>query len=262
MNTQNLTGRDVRIFKDTPVWDAAIAIRDNDTLKLRQLLKGQPKSILEFKEPFFGQTLLNWSVYRDSYSSVKVLANLGADPNIKANDSTSAIINAADKFDTSYLELMIKIGGDVNAIANIDEPQRIRTPIIASAGNCLESVRILVNNGANANYIHRTTRGNIGGENIQSALISSCSNNRIDIVKYLLIDVGIDFNYVFSTTLEGKPQNILYYLRNMPFELNSEQHKIKMEVVAYLKNKGLDYCKEPLPDGFDKNYDADYLSKY
>jgi ankyrin repeat protein len=104
MDQENLTGRDVRIFKDTPVWEAALAIRDNDVAKVKSLLQGKPKSILDYKEKYYGQTLLNWAVYRDSYNSSKILAELGADPNIKSNDSTSAMIHAADKIDANYLE--------------------------------------------------------------------------------------------------------------------------------------------------------------
>ena len=80
---EKLKARDVRIYKDTPVWEAALSIRDNDTVKLRKLLENQPNSILNYKEKHFGQSLLNWTVYRDSYESAKILAELGADPNLK-----------------------------------------------------------------------------------------------------------------------------------------------------------------------------------
>ena len=93
------TGRDVRLYKYTPAWEVALAIRDNDTVRLKQLLKGQPESILNYQEKRYGQSLLNWSVYRDSYNAAKVLAKRGADTNLKAYDSTSAFINAADKHD-------------------------------------------------------------------------------------------------------------------------------------------------------------------
>jgi uncharacterized protein len=263
MDQENLTGRDVRIFKDTPVWEAALAIRDNEVIKVKGLLQGKPKSILDYREKHFGQSLLNWAVYRDNYNSAKILAELGADPNLKSHDSTSAFINAADKHETSdYLNLLLKHGGNVNAVADIDEPQRIRTPLIAAAFNRLESVKLLIEAGADPNYIHRSKRGNIGGENVQSALIYAFRGNKIDIVKYLIVDIGVEFKYAFNTTLEGKPLYILHYLRDMPFPLDSEEHKIKMKVVEYLKTKGLDYWKEPIPERYYKQYDKSYLEKY
>lgn len=258
----NITGRDVKIFRDTPVWEAALAIRDNDTAKVRELLQGKPKEILDFQEKYFGQTLLNWAVYRDNYGSAKVLAELGADPNLKSYDSTSAVIQASDKIETSYLKLLLNHGGDPNTIANINEPQDLRTPLIASSFKSLENVKLLVEAGANPNYIHRTKRGDIGGEDVQSALIYAFRGNKIDIVRYLLIDVGVRFNYVFNTTIEGKPLTILTYLREMTFSLDSKEYKIKMEVVEYLRSKGLDYWTEPIPEKFYNKFDKSFLERY
>jgi len=258
-----LSGRDVRIYGNSPVWEAALAIRDNDTVRLKNLLEGAPDSILNYREKRFGQSLLNWSVYRDNYGSARILAELGADPNLKGNDSASAFINAADKYETSdYLRLLLKFGGDVNSVADINKPQRLRTPLIAAAFNRLESVKLLVGAGANANYIHRTKRGKRGFENIQSALISAFDGGRIEIVRYLLIEVGVDFNYQFETTINGKPLYILFFLREMVFPLDSEEYRNKMEVVQYLKTKGLDYWSEPVPELYLKQYDKVYLEKY
>jgi ankyrin repeat protein len=255
-------GRDALIFKDTPVWEVALAIKDNDTARVRELLTSKPKSIIDFKEKYFGQTLLNWAVYSDKYIPAKILLEHGANPNIKASDSTTAVINAADKPTSDYLKLVLKHGGDVNTIANIDSPQRIRTPLIAASAHNLESVKLLIDLGANANYIRRSRRGNIGGENVESALIAACLTGKIDIVKYLLMDVKVAFDYTFITTIDGEPLNILSYLRRMTFELNSSEHKIKMDVVKFLGKKGLDYWKEPIPRQYFENYDKSFLEKY
>lgn len=262
VDQEHLTGRDVRIFKGSPVWDIALAIRDNDTANVKKLLDGKPKSFLDYREKYFGQSLLNWAVYRDNYNSAKILAELGANPNLKSNYSTSAIIHAADKDEPTYLKLLLKHGADPNAIADIDKPQDLRTPLIAASFKSLENVKLLIEAGANPNYIHRTKRGNIGGENIQSALIYAFRGDKIAIVKYLLIDVGVDFDYIFNTTIEGKPITILTYLRDMPFPLESEEYKMKMDVVNYLKSKGMDYWKEPIPEVYKENYERDYLEKY
>lgn len=263
MSQEDLTGRDVRIYENTPVWEVALAVRDNDTIKVRQLLKGKPDSVLNFREKHFGQSLLNWAVYRDSYPSSKILAELGADPNLKSFDSTSAFIHAADKHETSdYVQLLLKYGGDVNAVADVNAPLRTRTPLITASFNRLESVKLLVEAGANANFIYRSKRGNIGGENIQSALTSAFRGARIDIIRYLIIEVGVEFDYPFNTTIDGKPLYILSFLREMPFPLDSKEYKIKMEVVNYLLLKGLDYWKEPIPKRYFKNYDSAYLEKY
>jgi uncharacterized protein len=256
-------GRDVRLYKDTPVWEVALAIRDNDTIRLKQLLKGQPESLLNYQEKRYGQSLLNWSVYRDSYDAAKVLAEQGADPNLKAYDSTSAFINAADKHDASFLRLLLKHGGDVNAVADTEEPQRIRTPLIAASSISLESVKLLVDAGADADYIRITKRdAEFPGENVESALISAVRAEKIDIVKYLITDVGVRFDYTFNTNIEGEKLGILYYLRRMAFPLDTKEHATKMEVVNFLQKRGLDYWAETVPERFYKNYDSEYLKRY
>lgn len=257
------TGRDVRVFENTPVWEVALAIRDQDNAKVKKLLKGKPLSFINFKEKYYGQSLLNWAVYRDNYESAKILVEAGADPNLKRNDSTSAVIHAADKIETSdYLKLMLKYGGDPNTVADIDAPQHLRTPLMAAAFKRLENVKILVNAGADPNFIYKMKRGNIGGEIIQSALIYAFYGKRIDVVEYLLVETKVEFNYVFSTNIEGRPHHILYYLRDLVYPLDSNEYKIKMEVVNYLRTKGLDYSKEPIPELYKKQYDKLFLEKY
>jgi hypothetical protein len=61
----------------------------------------------------------------------------------------------------------------------------------------------------------------------------------------------------------------LYLLRSSIIDLDSEQYKKKMELVAYLNSKGLNYYKEPIPEGTIeqmKNMNPDnwkeYLKRY
>lgn len=252
----NLLGNDVRLFNSTPVWEMAKAIEKNDTLSLRALLKEQPKSILNYQEKKFGQSLLNWSVYASHYPAVKVLAELGADPNLKAKDSTSAFINAANHYEsTDYLKTLLIYGGDVNAAADIDAPQHHRTPLMASAKS-LENVKILINAGANPNFVY-----NKNGE-MQSALVYAFYSDNIDIIKYLIMDVGVDCKHATGVTITGDSLYVTNDLRLLPYPLKSIEYKKKMEVVAFLKKQGIDYLKAPIPAHYLKIYDKDYLEKY
>src|ERR1017187_9650137 len=161
----DMLGNDVRLFEQTPVWEVAKAIEKEDTVKIKHLLAGKPSSVLNYQEKYYGQSLLNWAVYTNHYPSVKALVELGANPNLKGNDSTSAFIQSASKFETSdYLKLLLQYGGDVNTVANIDAPQHLRTPLMAAAFKSLENVKILVKAGADVNYIHKS-------HGIQSALL-------------------------------------------------------------------------------------------
>lgn len=180
VDEDKLLGNDVRLFRNTPVWEVALAIEKDDTVKVHNLLSGKPDSILNYQEKKFGQSLLNWAVYSYHLPSVKTLAELGANPNLKGYDSTNAIINAARHDETSdYLEVLIKHGGNVNSIADIKEPQHYRTPLMAAAKN-LNSVKMLIKAGANPNYID-TTSG------FQSTLLYAFYSDNIDIINYLIM---------------------------------------------------------------------------
>lgn len=77
-----------------------------------------------------------------------------------------------------------------------------------------------------------------------------------DIALYLL-KAGAEYRY--SETFNYANNNkytilrILYYLRKSLFELDSKEYKEKMKVVAYLKERGLDYFSTPIPDSVLKS---------
>jgi len=158
---------------------------------------------------------------------------LGSDPNLKANDSTSAIIHASDKLGTEYLRLLLNHGGNVNIVADIDEPQHLRTPIMAASFKSLENVKLLVDAGANANYTYRRKKSEEGGEVIQSALIYAFNGKRIDVVKYLIMDVKVDYDYPFNITIDGRPSYILRDLRDLVFPLDSDEYKTKWRLLIF-----------------------------
>jgi ankyrin repeat protein len=257
-NIQNekLLANDVRLYLNTPVWEVAQAIQKEDIVKIRTFLEGKPDSLLNYQEKLFGQSLLEWAVYTNHYPSVKVLAELGADPNLQSKNGTSAFIHAADKFETSeYLKLLLKYGGDVNAVAKTNEVQHLRTPLMAAAFKRLESVKLLINAGANPDFLD-TING------MQSALLHAFYGDKIDIVKYLIMEVNVNYKRALGATIEGDSLYVADFLRKMPYPLDSEQYKQKMEVVNFLKEKGIDYWKAPIPQHYYENYEADYLKKY
>jgi ankyrin repeat protein len=252
----NYLGNDVRLFKNTPVWEVAQAIHRMDTIEVKQLLNGDLRKYINFRENKFGFSLLYWSVYNSYYPAVKVLAELGADPNLKSYDSTSAFIQSANHHEnTDYLKILLKYGGNVNAVADIDAPEHLRTPLIAAAKS-LDNVKLLIKAGANPNYVYH-----YGGV-IQSALVYAFFSDNIDIIKYLIIDVGVNCKHATGVTINGDSLYVTDNLRTLPYPLNSEEYKKKMEVVDYLSKQGLDYNKSPIPEHYYKLYSNDYLSKY
>jgi len=224
-----LLANDVRLYRHTPVWDMAKSIKEDDTSSLRSLLTNAPGSILNYQEKRFGQTLINWAVYTDHYPSVKLLAELGADPNIQEKNGTSAFINAAYKFETSdYLKLLLKYGGNINAVANIDTPQYIRTPLIAACLTRLESVQLLLNAGADLNYINA---------DYQSPLSATLAFKKLDITKYLIEDKKVNYKIVIGVTSDGVPITFQDELSSYNFSPGSDDDNLKTEILNYIHSK-------------------------
>lgn len=148
-----LKSNDIRLFKHV-AWDLAKAVETEDTNKIDRIIK-KGKIKIDVREPKFGQTLLIWAIENDKYLSSKKLLELNADPNIFTKVTPiSAIICSALKYETSkYLKLTLKHGGNPNNYTNLDTIVFYQTPLIAASRTRLESVKLLIENGADINFV-------------------------------------------------------------------------------------------------------------
>eukprot|EP01029_Cantina_marsupialis_P005669 TRINITY_DN1618_c0_g1_i1.p2 TRINITY_DN1618_c0_g1~~TRINITY_DN1618_c0_g1_i1.p2 ORF type:complete len:306 (+),score=30.59 TRINITY_DN1618_c0_g1_i1:5649-6566(+) len=259
-----LYNTDPAIFYGTPVYEAALAIKEKESEKLKRILTGKPDSILNYQEEKGKQTLNMFAIRHNDLNSLKVLTELGADPNIQSKRGVSAFFLATEVAqgfdDNNFLKYLIKHGGDVNAVSHCKEKYDI-TPLIIASDYKLENVKMLIEAGADPHYVYYY-KGNGGYK--QSALHAAVLNNRIDIVNYLIFEQGVDYCILEAPpTKERKtPWTIVNRLRSMVFPLDSKEYQQKMKLVAYLKERGLDYWKTPIPRVYYQNYDSIFLSKY
>ena len=193
------------------------------------------------------------AITNSKYESVKTLLELGANPNLHDTfKGETPIIVAADNDDPKYLKLLLDYKGDPNSIENVFSGPKKRinsmresalttaiSPSIMGKKN-LEKVKILVEAGAD---IHYTKKGII-----QTAFGQALMSEQMDVALYL-IEKGADYTKpITPTAIEGEDVSVLYLLRCSIIDLDSEQYKKKMELVTFLKTKGLDYDKEPIDD--------------
>lgn len=80
--TNVLSKTDVRLFEGTRVKELAIAVDDQDTLMIKQILERNPEVINDV-DSVYGLTVLNQAVYNNKLESSKFLLRLGADPSKK-----------------------------------------------------------------------------------------------------------------------------------------------------------------------------------
>lgn len=264
-----MMGNDYRLYQSTPAWALAKAVEAGDIEKIKEEVL-QKKVSVDHQESRFGQTLMMLAIFNSEYDSVKTLLELGANPNQhdKFKGKTPVIV-AAGNADPKYLKLLLAYKGDPNSIENVfsGPKKRINSgrnsaltkavlPSVMVKKN-LENVKLLVEAGADINY---TKKGII-----QTALAEALIQDQMDVALYLM-EKGADYTKAITpTAIEGADVTVLQILRKSIIDLDSEQYKKKMEVITFLKSRGLDYYKEPIPEGtieYMKNMYPDNWQEY
>ncbi|MBC7522833.1 MAG: ankyrin repeat domain-containing protein [Flavobacterium sp.] len=253
VDKSKLMGNDYRLFQSTPAWTLAKAVEAGDIKKIKEEVL-QKKVWVDYQESRFGQTLLMLAIFNNEYDTAKTLLELGANPNLHTTfKGKTSVIVAADNDDPKYLKLVLAYKGDPNSIENVfsgpkkrinsERNSALTTAIVPSVmgKKNLEKVKLLVEAGADINY---TKKGII-----QTALAEALIQEQMDIALYL-IEKGADYKKPITLFVGGGREDVtvLYLLRSSIIDLDSEQYKKKMELVAFLKSKGLDYEKEPIDE--------------
>jgi uncharacterized protein len=261
-----LSGRDYRLFQNTPAWELAKSVQDENEKKIDEIVAKDPK-LINYQEPKYGSTLLILTIMNQQMKPFKVLLANKADVNIHDTfDGTSAIIEACrlKQYDIRFVEILLQNGANVNDVETGKRRQgnsTRHTPLIeASESGCLDVVKLLVKNKAKINYQN---------EYKQSALSQAVKLEQYEIILFLL-QCGADYTLPITYIQE---QNKIYYLVDelrfyMP-TIGSTEYKYKMEIVDFLKNKGIDYkstsipeyVKEQVQEKYPKNW-REYLEKY
>jgi ankyrin repeat protein len=237
VDKSKLLGYDYRLYQDSPAWELAKAVEDQDVLKIKQDV-GRNKSLLNFQEPRFGTGLLQMAVRTEKYRSVEVLVHLGADPNLQDSyEGISPLMQAVligggvlqIGRDNRYLELLLKAGGDPNRESHGGtraEGIEGNTPLsIACLHGSLSYVQILVKAGANVN--HRR-------QNRYDALYNALIHKYPDIVFYLL-NHGAIYRQPLSIDYDNRKEYITDLMADWDFEKGSDRYKSQQKIVAFLQ---------------------------
>ena len=265
-----LLAKDYRLFQDTPAWILAKAVEDDNLEKIKKEVIDN-KVDINYQESRFGKSLLMLAIINNQYNTSEELLKLGANPNLKDfYRGSNAIIDASYIEDSRYLKLLLKYGGKANSLetASGKEGDRARSTALNNAISyvdkySLERVKLLVNAGADINYCNN-------GPEVYTNLPlgDALAQNNMDALLYLL-EKGADYNKIMYKMFDDHNVYILEGLRKVVIDLNSEQYKAKIKAIQFLKKKGLDYKKEPIPDYIEKEIKnkypenwQEYISKY
>ncbi len=270
VDKSKLLGNDYRLFQGTPLWNMAKAVADENPTEIKRIV-AEEKVDIDFQEQKFGKTLLMLSIKNHHYISCKTLLELGA--NVNKHDFSSgrsAIIHAAkimfdkDTTNTRFLRILLTYGANPNdeEVGMRGEGNKTRhTPLSLACTDSYESpiekVRFLVEAGANVNYTN---------EYKMTAIHQALTSEHFDVILYLL-QKGADYKVQIHTPFGS--YDFCSYLRYRMFPLDSKEYKQKMEVVEFLRQKGIDYRKTAIPENMVKEAKElypdswkEYLEKY
>ena len=246
VDKSELTGRDYRLFQNTPAWELAKAVEDENTKKIDKIVSENPE-IINYQESKYGNTLLMLTIINQQLKPFKALLKRGADVNIHNTfDGTSSLIKACSSkfYNITFVKMLIEYGADVNDV-EIGERRKENgtrlTPLIAaSRTGRLDLVRFLVSKGADVNY-----QNEFG----QSALSKSVMVDEYKVAYYLLQN-GADYNrpiyYRFDNSVpiekrdpkdKGKPMYLWDVLKEDLSEFGTSEYKYKMLIIDFLKSK-------------------------
>jgi uncharacterized protein len=237
--TQNDAGPGYRweLFRETPEWELAKAVRREDTSGIDQIIK-QGGVNVNVKEPKFGQTLLILAIANDKLQSVDALLRAGADINIRNSHGNQAIHEACQfpnirQHSAEMIRLLIKYGADVNSYA---EGGIFPVPL-AGASSCLACFKILLDHDANV-YFFDKADSTFQPYPVWIAVLSGTYAGNFEVAKYMIIDKKMPIPNPLSYTHQHEPLDIFHYLNKPRFEKDAHVQKIKAEILSYLREIG------------------------
>lgn len=257
---------DIRIYKDTPAWKLALAVRSQNTGSIERIAKKQPP-LINYQDPEYGTTLLLWAVAMGKYRSAEALLKCGADPEIASADTSTyggqtPLFAAAGygwvtKFgqkNPRYVTLLLRYGADPNKTYtgfNIPHTNSVTepgtSPLMKSIGCGIEKTKALVEAGADINY--KTKSGRTAAMRALNAGGPNATLEAMGYAYYLIVEKKAKVNEPYyrgeHMALPGQNPNDKFYpvdiLRDWVYDLGSKEHQLKMEIVAEFARQGVNY---------------------
>lgn len=242
--------QEIEIFKNTPAWSLAQAVKYQRVKAIKKITE-KNSEIIDYQEAKFGATVLIWAVGTEKYKSVKALLEAGADPNIATTlDGQTALyiasgfswIDSQAKKDPKYVKLLLKHKANPNlCYLGYRSPTRNSvteigtSPLMNSIGCGIEKTKFLVDSGVDINY-----KNYIG---TTAAIAALSARNYPEYAYYLIVEKKAKVTDSYYSRFEDVDPKKKFYpvdlLRDWVFELDSEEYKIKMDILKEFERQGV-----------------------
>ena len=228
---------DIEIYKNTRVWNLAVAVYEQDTAEIQKLLLKEPETV-DDTDKFFGMTLLDWSIVNCRYLSAAQLLMLSANPNYVTKNGSPLIYACQNSSTPVFINLLLNYGADVNKPLPFGDnlsPFEVACSVdwfdnLTQKFN-FKSLETLIKAGAEVNYVDKSNH---------NALYWACG--QLEILKFLIIDYGVDFSSPFYFIDGGVDSGKYWY----PIDEIKEQNfisadtgrlKIKKELIGFIESR-------------------------
>jgi hypothetical protein len=240
----------INIFKNTPVWDLALAVNDQRLSRITQKVHKNPH-LLNYQEPKYGATLLLWAIGMEKYKSAEALLKCGANPNIASTSEGEtplflaagySWIDTEAKKDPKYVKLLLHYGADPNKnyMGSSKEESGIEpgtSPLMRSIRCGIGKTKDLVEAGATIDY--KTKLGTT------AAIEALFAKEYPEFAYYLIVQKKAKVSmFYYNKYCYSNPTKQFFpvdLLRDWIFDLNSKEYKMKMEIVKEFARQGVNY---------------------
>jgi len=240
-------------FQNTPVWDLAKAVKENNVRKMKQIHESNLTNI-DYKDPFYQKTLLALAIVNKKDMAFLELLKLGSNPNEiigKKNEATPLLcaLDFQENCNLFYIDALLKYGADPNLkIEHKDQDILFEGGIPLfhaigktdnNGGDCINVIDLLLKKGAKID----TCYNNPITQRCESIITKCLETDSMELLKYFIIEKKIEIpNIVYSTggininTMKTYSLVEILNTEDFNYENYPTAKKAKDDILDYLKN--------------------------
>lgn len=222
------SGRSIENFENTPVYEFAQAIDDDDVDRLKCLLENKPSDVdINYISKPWNMTLMEWALINNKQNSLECLLKYGANPFFYNRDRLSDDCTLVMAIERCRIDVL----NSIFRFSSIDSvpPIVAGTALSNAYSNCPESLTLLFEK-----KVHEADKD---GYSVYVSIIQGHWSFAQE-----LMEMGVPFNnyikmnYPYTTDNPDLDKTICYYIYN-----NKTVHKVdevtRKKLIEYLREK-------------------------
>lgn len=258
---------DILYFENSEEYELAKAVQKGKIKDIKKICYENPSFIQRsYNEKYF--SVLHFACKIKMKKSIKTLLEVGMNPNVMTSANYTPLmclfrwefefkINEhlfLQKNRRDITELLIDYGADCNIQYNdkyvlvptyygLTNYSNVTALMLASSLGATDCVELMMQRGRADISLRADGRS--------SAAEYALFNNKIKTAHTLICmyHARIADSVIIDTVLIKKTEiKPVFFLRGIVYPLKSKEYKLKKEIIKELKNQGVDYYSEPVPD--------------